>query len=160
MRAIAVLMFFVCGSVFLFTGTQVHAGPGEQVVTNAPLNEPSRAFRHRSDRYRDPFVPKSVVRNKAGSSLQGQDVSHQTVKVVGTMSSAQGRWALLEFEDGKRLIVRQGQVISAYSRVVQRITDHGVTLSAIGEKARPQQERTYWLYEEKDFWEPRSGGDS
>ena len=76
------------------------------------------------------------------------------------MSSAQGRWALLEFEDGKRLIVRQGQVISAYSRVVQRITDHGVTLSAIGEKARPQQEKTYWLYEEKDFWEPRSGGDS
>ena len=157
-HALSVLMFFLGGSMFSFAGTQVHAGPGDQKVTNA--QELSRVFRYRSDHYRDPFVPKSVVRTPAGSSLQGQDVSRQTVKVVGIMSSAQGRWAMLEFEDGERFIVMPGQVMSAYSRIVKRITDQGVTLSALGKKAGPQPERTYWLYDERDLRESRSGEDS
>lgn len=153
-RAVSVFTFFVAGSVFWFAGTHVHAGQGDQVTTNA--QEPPRAVRYRADHYRDPFVPKSIIRNPAGSSVQGQDVS--PVKVMGTTSSAQGRWAMLEFEDGERLIVVPGQVISAYSRVVKRITEHGVTLAAIGEKAGPQAERTYRLYEE--VLELRSNGDS
>ena len=158
MHAISVLMSFVCIGLFWFAGTHVHAGPGDQVVTNA--QEPPRVVRYRSDHDRDPFVPKSIIRNPAGSSVQGQDVSRQTVKVMGIMSSAQGRWALLEFDDGERLIVVPGQVISAYSRVVKRITEHGVTLAAIGERVRPQAERTYRLYEERDVLESRANGDS
>lgn len=155
MRVVSVLMFFLCMSV---AGPQVHAGSGDQVAVNA--QEPSPAFRYRSDHDRDPFVPTSVLRVPAGSSVQRQDVSPQTVKVVGTMSSAQGRWAVLEFEGGERLIVMPGQVISAYSRIVKRITEQGVTLSAIGDNAKPQAEKTYWLDEERDFVEPRSGGNS
>lgn len=85
-------------------------------------------------------------------------MSHQPVKVVGIMSSAQGHWAVLDFEDGERLIVRVGQVLSAYSQVVKRITDEGVILSAVEGKARvrSQPERTYLLYEERDFFEPYS----
>ena len=150
-----VLMFVVCGSV---AWTPVHAGPGEQAVVNA--QEPSPAFRYRSDHYRDPFVPTSVIQAPVGSSVQGQGVSPQPVKVVGTMSSAQGRWAVLEFEGGERLIVMPGQVISAYSRIVKRITEQGVTLSAIGDTAKPQAEKTYWLDEERDIGEPRSEGNS
>ena len=157
-RAVSGLMFFVYVGVFCFAGTHVHAGPGDQVVTDA--QEPSHLFRYRADHYRDPFVPKSVVPNAAGASLQGQDVSRQTVKVLGTMSSAEGRWALLEFEDGERLIVMPGQFISAYSLVVKRITEHEVTLSAIKEKTKPQAEKTYWLDEERTFGERRFDGNS
>ncbi len=152
-RTVSVVLFLVCGSV-----AGVRAGPGEQVVTNA--QEPSTAFRYGSDHYRDPFVPKSVIRIPAGPSVQKQDKSPQTVRVIGTISSAQDRWAVLEFEDGERLIVMPGQVISAYSRVVTRITEQGVTLSAIGETAKSQAEKTYWLDEEPDIGEPRSGGNS
>ena len=158
MHAIPVLMSFVCVGVFWFAGTHVHAGPGDQAVTNA--QELPRVVRYRSDHYRDPFVPKSVAPNPADSSLEVKDVNRQIVKVMGTMSSAQGRWAMLEFEDGERLIVVPGQVLSAYSRVVKRITREGVTLSATEEKARPQVEKTYRLYGERDFGERRSGGDS
>lgn len=151
----AVLMFVVCGSV---AWTPVHAGPGEPVVADAQA--PSTAFRYRSDHYRDPFVPTAVTQTPVGSSVQGQDVSPKTVKVVGTMLSAQGRWAVLEFEGGERLIVMPGQVISAYSRIVKRITEQGVTLSAIGDTAKPQAKKTYWLDEERDIGEPRSKGNS
>lgn len=153
MRTVSAVLFFVCGSV-----AGVHAGPAEQVVTNA--QEPSPAFRYGSDRYRDPFVPKSVVRTPAGSSVQEQDKSPRTVRVIGTMSSAQGRWAVLVFEGGEQLIVMPGQVISAYSRIVKRITEQGVTLSAIEDTAKPQAEKTYWLDEERDSGEPRSEGNS
>ncbi len=166
MRSVAALVsvffFLFCGSARWFFSTQVHAGPGEPtkdlLFTNARLNETSRTFRYRSDHDRDPFLPKSVFQNNAGSSLQRQDMSHQPVKVVGIMSSAQGHWAVLDFEDGERLIVRVGQVLSAYSQVVKRITDEGVILSAVEGKARvrSQPERTYLLYEERDFFEPYS----
>ncbi len=154
---VSVFFFLLCGSVLWFSSTQVLAGPGDPtkdlLVTNARLNETSRTFRYRSDHYRDPFLPKSVFQNNAGSSLQRQDMSRQSVKVVGIMSSAQGHWAILEFEDGERLIVRAGQVLSAYSQVVKRITDQGVTLSAVGGKARvrSQPERTYLLYKNGIF---------
>ena len=157
-RAVSVLMFFVCGSVLSCIGTHVHAGPGDQVMTDA--QEPPHVFRYRADHYRDPFVPKSVVPNAAGASLQGQDASRRTVKVLGTMSSAEGRWATLEFEDGERLIVMPGQFISSYSLVVKRITEQGVTLSAIEEKTKPQAEKTYWLDEERALGERRFGGNS
>ena len=155
-RTVSVLLLFLCGSIFRLAGTEVHAGPGDQVVTNA--QESPGVVRYRSDRFRDPFTPKSGVPHPAGSSVEVQDVN--PVKVMGTMSSAQGRWAMLEFEDGERLIVVPGQVISAYSRIVKRITEDGVTLSATGDQASAQAERTYRLYEERDFWEPRAGGDS
>ena len=158
MHAISVLMSFVCVGVFWFAGTHVHAGLADQAVTNA--QESPRVVRYRSDHYRDPFVPKSVVPNPAGSSVEVKDVRRQIVKIMGTMSSAQGRWAMLEFEDGERLIVVPGQVLPAYSRVVKRITEEGVTLSATGEEARPHVERTYRLDEEREFGEPRSDGDS
>ena len=150
------LMFFIGGSAFWLAGTHVHAGPGDQIATNA--QESPRVVRYRSDHYRDPFVPKSVVLNPARSSGEVQGVDRQTVKVMGTMSSAQGRLAMLEFEDGERLIVVPAQVISAYSRIVKRITEEGVTLSTTGDKAGTQVESTYRLYEERDYREPRSGG--
>ena len=162
-RTVSVLVstFFACGSVLWFPSPQVHAGPRaptqDPLVTNAQESSP---FRYRSDRYRDPFLPKSVVRNAPGPSLQGQDVGRRTVKVVGITSSAQGRWAVLEFDHGERLIVMVGQVLSASSQFVKRITDHGVTLSAMEGKAGLQPERTYTFYEERDFFEPRSSGDS
>jgi len=157
-RAGSVLMFFVCGSVLSCIGTHGHAGPGDQVVTDA--QEPSHLFRYRADHFRDPFVPKSVVPNAASASLQGQDVNRQTVKVLGTLSSAEGRWAILEFEDGERLIVMPGQFLSAYSLVVKRITEQGVTLSGIEEQTEPQAEKTYWLDEERALEELRFGGNS
>lgn len=153
----AAVMLFVGVSVFWFAGTQVHAGPGDQVVTRA--QESPRIVRYRSDHYRDPFVPKSAALNPARPSLETQDVDRQTVRVMGTMSSARGRWALLEFEDGERLIVVPGQVISASSRVVKRITEQGVTLSGTGDETGSQVERTYRLYEERDVEEPPSGGE-
>lgn len=152
----AVLMFVVCGSV---AWTPVHAGPGEQAVAKN-AQQPSTAFRYRSDNYRDPFVPTAVTQTPVGSSVQGPDKSPQTVRVVGTMSSAQGRWAMLEFEGGERLIVMPGQVISAHSRIVKRITEQGVTLSAIGDTAKPQAEKIYWLDEERGIGVPRSKGNS
>lgn len=152
-RVVAVLMCFSCGSV-----AGVYGEPGDQVVANT--QEPSPSFRYSSDRYRDPFIPTAVPRTSAEPSVQGEDVSPQTVKVVGIMSSAQDRWAVLEFESGERLIVTPGQVISAYSRVVKDITEQGVTLSTIGETAKSQAEKTYWLDEERDLEEPRSGGNS
>ena len=155
-RTVSMLLLFLCGSLFRPAGTEVHAGPGDQVVTNAQASP--GVVRYRSDHFRDPFVPKSVVPHPVDSSVEVQDVS--PVKVMGTMLSAQGRWAMLEFEDGKRLIVVPGQVISAYSRVVKRITEEGVTLSATGDKASPQAEKTYRLSDERDFGEPRAGGDS
>lgn len=157
MYAIPVLMSCLCVGVFWFAGTQVHGGPGDQVVTKA--QESPRIVRYRSDHYRDPFVPKSVVPSPVRSSSETQDVDRQTVKVMGTMSSARGRWALLEFEDGKRLIVVPGQVISADSIAVKRITEQGVTFSGTGAEARSQVERTYRLYQERDFGDPPSGGE-
>lgn len=155
-RAVSVLVFFVGGSLLSCIGTHVHAGPDDQVGTNAP--ESPRVVRYRSDHFRDPFVPKSVVLNPASSSVEVQGVGRQTVKVMGTMSSAKGRVAMLEFEDGERLIVVPGQVISAHSRIVKRITEQGVILSATGDKEGTQVENTYRLYEERDYGEPRSGG--
>lgn len=156
-RVVSVLMFFVCGSVPWCIGTHVHAGPGDRVVTDA--KGPSHVSRYRSDRYRDPFVPKSVVPSAPGASLQVQDVGRQTVKVLGTLSSAEGRWAVVQFENGERLIVEPGQVISTYSLVVKHITEQGVTLSAIEAQAEFQAERTYRLDEERDVSEPRPNGD-
>ncbi len=153
MRVISVLMCFACGSV-----AGVYGEPGNQVV--ADTQEPSPSFRYRSDRYRDPFIPIAVPRASAEPSVQEEDVSPQTVRVVGTMSSAQGRWAVLEFDGGERLIVTPGQVIAAHSRVVKDVTEQGVTLSAIGETAKSQAENTYWLDEERDLEELRSGGNS
>lgn len=153
MRVVLVFMCFACMSV-----GGVYGGPNDQVMANT--QEPSRSFSYSSDRYRDPFVPSMVLPTPAGSAVQGRDVSPQTVKVVGTMLSAQGRWAVLEFEGSEQLIVKQGQVISAYSRVVKRITEQGVTLSSIGEMATPQAEQVYWLDEEPDIGKPRSGGNS
>lgn len=153
MRGVSVLMCFLCGSV-----AGVQAGPGDQVVANAQQLSPS--FSYSADHYRDPFVPTAVTRTPEGSAVQAVDVSPQTVRVVGTITTAQGRWAVLEFEGGERLIVVPGQVISAYSRMVKRITEQGVTLSAIGDTAKSQVEKTYWLDEEPDIGEPRSGGNS
>ena len=155
-RTVSVLLLFLFGSFFRPAGLEVHAGPGDQVVTNAQASP--GVVRYRSDHFRDPFVPKSVVPHPVGSSVEVQDVG--SVKVMGTMSSAQGRWAMLEFEDGERLLVVPGQVISAYSRIVKRITEEGVTLSATGDQASQQAERTYRLSDERDSWESRTGGDS
>ena len=150
MRVVSVLICLACGSV-----AGVHGGSGAQVVANTQEFSPS--FSYGSDHYRDPFVAPTVIQTPPGSAVQGRDVS-PIVKVVGTMSSAQGRWAVLEFEGGERLIVMPGQVISAYSRVVKRITEQGVTLSSIGETAKSQAEKTYWLDEKLDIGESRSGG--
>ncbi len=152
-RIVFVLMCFLCGSV-----AGVQAGPGEQVAANA--QEPSASFGYSSDRYRDPFVPTALTRTPEGSAAQAVDESPRTVKVVGIMSSARGRWAVLEFEGGERLVVMPGQTISAYSRIVKRITEQEVTLSAIGDTAKTQAEKTYWLDQEPDMGEPRSGGNS
>ncbi len=153
-RIVFVLMCLLCWSV-----AGVQAGPNDQVVVNT--QEPSPSFSYSSDRYRDPFVASTVVLpTSVGSAVQGRDGSAQTVKVVGTMLSVQGRWAVLEFERGERLIVMPGQVVSGYSRVVKRITEHGVTLSAMGETATSPAEKTYWLDEEPEIREPRFGGDS
>lgn len=163
---VPVLFFSLCGSLlWLLPLTQVRAeprDPARDLLKNVQLNKTSHTFRYRSDHYRDPFLPKSGFQNNAGLSLQRQDVSRQCVKVVGIMSSAQGRWASLEFEDEERLIVRAEQVLSAYSQVVKRITDRGVTLSSIQGKGsiRSQREETYLLYEERDFFEPSSRGSS
>ena len=152
-RIVSVLTCFLCGSV-----AGVQAGPGEQAAANA--QEPSASFRYGSDHYRDPFVPTAVTRTPERPAVRAVDVSPQTMKVVGITSSAQGRWAVLEFEGGERLIVMPGQVISAYSRIVKRITEQGVTLSAIGDTAKAQVEKTYWLDQEPDVGEPRSRGNS
>lgn len=152
MRIVSVLMCFLCGSV-----AGVQAGPGEQAVANT--QEPSASFRYSSDHYRDPFVPTAVTRMPEGSAVQAVDVSPQTVKVVGIMSSAQGRWAVLEFEGGERLVVMPGQTIPAYSRIVKRITEQEVTLSATG-ATEAQAEKTYWLDQGPDIGDPRSGGNS
>ena len=151
-------MCLVCVGVFWFAGTHVHAGPGDQNVTNA--QESPLVVRYHADHHRDPFTPKPGVPAPVGPALDVQDVNRQTVKIMGTMSSAQGRWALLEFEDGERRIVVPGQVLSAYSRIVKRITEDGVTLAATGDRAGAQAERTYRLDEERDVGEPRSGKDS
>ena len=152
MRVVLVLMGFLCGSV-----AGVQAGPDDQVVANT--QEPLASFSYRSDHYRDPFVPAAVTRTPEGSAAQAVDVSPQTVRVAGIISSAQGHWAVLEFDGGERLIVVPGQIISAYSRVVKRITEQGVTLSAIG-ATKAQGEKTYWLDQELDVGELRSGGNS
>ena len=161
---IFVFVILMSGNTHWFTRPHAYAGSPAQTKdlsgTHVQSNEPSRIFRYRADHYRDPFLPKSVFQDSAGSSLQGEDVSLQTVKVVGLMSSAQGRWAMLEFEDGERLIVRAGQIISSYSQVVKRITDQGITLSAIKGKAGGQPEKTYLLYEEQDVSSPYPGGSS
>lgn len=149
MRIVSMLMCFLCGSV-----AGVQAGPGEQAGANA--QEPSASFGYSSDHYRDPFVPAAVTRTPEGGAVQAVDVSPQTVKVVGIMSSARGRWAVLEFGGGERLVVMPGQTIPAYSRIVKRITEQEVTLSATGAQA----EKTYWLDQEPDVGDPRSGGNS
>ena len=152
MRGVLVLMCFLCGSV-----AGVQAGPGEQALANT--QEPSASFSYSSDHYRDPFVPTAVTRTPEGSAVQAVDISPQSVTVVGIISSAQGHWAVLEFEGGERLIVMPGQTISAYSRMVKRITEQGVTLSAIGQ-TKAQGEKTYWLAQEPDIGEFRSDGNS
>lgn len=152
MRVVFVLACFLCGSV-----AGVQAGPDDQVVANA--QEPLASFSYRSDHYRDPFVPTAVTRTPEGAAAQAVDVSPQTVRVAGIMSSAQGYWAMLEFDGGERLIVVPGQIISAYSQIVKRITEQGVTLSAIGE-TKSQGEKTYWLDQEPDVGETRSEGRS
>ncbi len=106
-------------------------------------------------RYRDPFVPKAVPPppvsepappSPAPVSAPEPEPVSLTVLVRGIASSPQGRWALLEFENGEQLIVRTGQVIAAFSRVVTRITDQGVTLSALGGAEAPSPaDRTYFL---------------
>ena len=151
-RIVSVLMCFLYGSV-----AGIQAGPGEQVVAN--VQEPSASFSYSSDHYRDPFVRTAAIRTPEESAVSAVDVSPQTVKVVGIISSAQGRWAVLEFEGGERLIVMPGQTISAYSRIVKRITEQEVTLSAIG-ATKAQAEKTYWLDQGPDIGEPRSGGNS
>ena len=152
MRVVLVLMCFLCGSV-----AGVQAGPGEQVVANT--QKPLASFSYSSDHYRDPFVPPAVTRTPEVSAVRAMDASPQTVTVVGIISSARGRWAVLEFESGERLIVMPGQTISAYSRIVKRITEQGVTLAAIG-ATEAQAEKTYWLDQEPDIGEPRSSGNS
>lgn len=152
MRVVFMLMCFLCGSV-----VGVQAGPDGQVVAN--VQEPVASLNYRSDRYRDPFVPAVVTRTPERVAGQAVDESHQTVRVAGIISSAQGHWAMLEFDGGERLIVMPGQILSAYSRVVKRITEQGVTLSAIGE-TKAQGEKTYWLDQGPDAGEPRSGGNS
>lgn len=152
MRVVFVLMCFLCGSV-----AGVQAGPDGQVAAN--VQEPLASLSYRSDYYRDPFVPAAVIRTPEGSATQTVDASPQTVRVVGIISSAQGHWAVLEFDGGERLIVVPGQIISSYSRVVKRITEQGVTLSAIG-ATKSQGEKTYWLDQELDVGESRSGGNS
>lgn len=152
MRVVLVLMGFLCGSV-----AGVQAGSGDQVVANP--QKPLASLSYRSDHYRDPFVPTAVTRTPEGSAGQAVDVNPQTVMVVGIISSAQGHWAVLEFDGGERLIVVPGQIISAYSQIVKRITEQGVTLSAIG-ATKAQGEKTYWLDQELDVGEPRSGENS
>lgn len=152
MRVVFVLTCFLCGSV-----AGVQAGPDGQVVAN--VQEPLVSLSYRSDHYRDPFVPAAVSRTPEGPTGPAVDANPQTVRVVGIMSSAQGHWAVLEFDGGERLIVVPGQIMSAYSRVVKRITEQGVTLSAIG-ATEAQGETTYWLDQEPDAGEPRSGENS
>ena len=149
MRVVFVLMCFLCGSV-----AGVQAGPDEQVATD--VQGPVASLRYRSDHYRDPFVPAAVTRTPEGSAGPAVEASPQTVRVAGIISSTQGRWAVLEFDGGERLIVVPGQILSAYSRVVKRITERGVTLLAIG-TTKAQGEKTYWLDQEPDVGEPRSG---
>ena len=120
---------------------------GDSFSPRAPLHKTNRALRSRADRYRDPFVPKTVVRKEVHAPEPKQESDRQNVLVRGIISSPRGRWALLEFENGERLIVMTGQVIAASSQVVTRITDQGVTLSALGGKADAlsQPDRTYFL---------------
>ncbi len=152
MRVVFVCLCVLCGSV-----AGVWAGTGEQVVANT--QEPSASFSYRADRYRDPFVPATVPRTPEASAGQAVAVSPQTVRVVGIISSAQGHWAVLEFDGGERLIVVPGQIISASSQIVKRITEQGVTLSAIG-ATKAQGENTYWLDQEPDAGEPPAGENS
>ena len=153
MRVAFMLTCFLCGSV-----AGVQAGPDKQVAAN--VQEPLASLSYRSDHYRDPFVPAAVPRTPEGVADQAVDAGPQTVRVVGMMSSVQGHWAVLEFDDGERLIVVPGQIIPAYSRVVKRITEQGVTLSAIGatKATKAQGEKTYWLDQAPDVGAPRSGG--
>ena len=138
-----VLSWWDCPRCFL---SHVHAEPrdvsGDSLSPRAPLHETNRA-----DRYRDPFVPKTIIRKEIHASEPKQEPDRQTVLVRGIISSPHGRWALLEFKNGERLIVTAGQVIVASSQVVTRITDHGVTLSALGGKADApsQPDRTYFF---------------
>ncbi len=135
---------FLLVSTFFALWPHVHAGQAD------PTNdqEPVRPFRYAADRYRDPFVPKSMVRREAEASLPRQAVN--PVKVVGILASAQGRWALLERRDGARRIVTVGEVLAAPSRVVKRITEHEVTLAVVEGKTggASQAERIYVLDEE------------
>lgn len=128
-----------------------HDATGDSLAPRAPSNETDPAWRYRADRYRDPFVPKPVVRDAFHSPVPKQAADRQHVLVKGIVSSPRGRWALLEFENGERLIVSTGEVIAGSSQVVTRITDHGVTLSALegtGE-AQSQSDRTYFLDREQ-----------
>ncbi len=154
-----VTMIFValCGECPRGALSHVYAEPHDvsvdSFVPRAPLHTTHRALRSRIDRYRDPFVPKTVVRTEIPAPEPTQEApSRQHVLVRGIMSSPQGRWALLEFENGERLIVRAGQVIAAFSQVVTRITDQGVTLSALGGKgdAPLPPDRTYLLDTSKE----------
>ncbi len=131
---------------------------GDSLLSHTQLNKTNRALKDRADRYRDPFVPKSVVRKTMRSPVPKQTLDRhlpspkqepvrQNVRVRGIVSSPQGRWAFLEFENGERLIVMVGQVIAASSQVVTRITDQGVTLASLEGKAegKAQPDRTYLL---------------
>lgn len=152
---VTVMFALVCWEYPWFASHHVaaeqHDTTGDSLVPRAPLNETDPAWRYRADRYRDPFVPKPVVRDALHSPVPKQAADRQHVLVKGIVSSPWGRWALLEFENGERLIVSAGQVIEASSQVVTRITDHGVTLSTLegtGE-TQSQSDRTYFLDREQ-----------
>ncbi len=150
--SLATVMFaLVCWGCPWFSSNHVSAGQHDTIedsfLPRTPLNVTNRALTYRADHYRDPFVPKPVVREVFRSPAPKQDPDRQHVLVKGIVSSPQGRWALLDFENGERLIVTEGQVIAASSQVVTRITDHGVTLSALESTAgaQSQPDRTYFL---------------
>ncbi len=167
-----VTMIFMlwCGECSSFSASRVSAEPrdaaGDALLPHTSLNRTPHALRYRADRYRDPFAPKSIVRKEAKSPVPQQepdsqnvpvpaiiapvpqqDPDNQNVLVKGIISSPRGRWALLEFANGERRIVVAGQVLAAFSRVVTRITDREVTLSALEGTvdARLQPDRTYVL---------------
>jgi len=153
--SVTVHFWLVCWRFAWFASHHVaaeqHDTTGDSLVPRAPLNETDPAWRYRADRYRDPFVPKPVVRDALHSPVPKQAADRQHVLVKGIVSSPWGRWALLEFANGERLIVSAGQVIEASSQVVTRITDHGVTLSTLegtGE-TQSQSDRTYFLDREQ-----------
>ncbi len=152
---VAMIVVLSCWECSRFSSIPVYAerhdSSGDALLPHTPLQKTSRAWRDGADAdpYHDPFVPKTVVRTdtEVGSPVPKQEPDRQNVLVKAIIASPRGRWAILEFENGERLIVMTGQVIAASSQVVTRITDREVTLSALEGKASPrsQPDRTYVL---------------